>query len=96
VAAVRAEDVGARALSTSIWSAIDFGTAFVSGIVLAALFVADLGATTYGVYLLVLLVAAPGLLSLVDLGMGGVVVTFVARYRAEGSDDLRRLVTYRR
>jgi O-antigen/teichoic acid export membrane protein len=91
---MRSEELGRRVASTAAWAALDFGTTFLASFVLAALFITGLGAPTYGIYLLILLVSAPGLLSLTDLGMGGVVVTFVARYRAEGSPDLARLITF--
>jgi O-antigen/teichoic acid export membrane protein len=91
---MRADDLGRRVATTAAWAAFEAAATFIAGFVLAALFISELGATRYGIYLLILLVCTPGLLTLADLGMGGVVVTFVARYRAEGSSELPRLITF--
>lgn len=83
-----------KVAASTIWTGIDFGVTFLSGLVLAAVFLRSLGPTTYGVYLLLLLFSTPGLLNLVDLGMGGVLLTYTARYRAESSARLRRLWSF--
>lgn len=64
------------------------------GLALARVFVQNLGAEIYGLYLMLSLFSSYGILSMLDFGMGGAVTTFTARYQFAQPEKVKELWTF--
>jgi O-antigen/teichoic acid export membrane protein len=78
-------------LSNTIYVAIESVVGLIVGLVLARIMVIKIGAALYGAYVLLSLFSGYGILSMIDLGMGGAVTVFSAQYMVTKPEKVKGL-----
>lgn len=83
-----------RFFNNTFWSFVEAAVALGTSLAVARAMIHWAGIEFFGIFLALSLFSSYGVLNLLDFGMGGAVTTFVARYGAIGTKDLKKLWSF--
>jgi O-antigen/teichoic acid export membrane protein len=78
-----------KLIKNTFWGVSELIVAILVGLILPRIFLLNAGREAYGLFLTLTLFSTYGVLTMLDFGMGGAAMTFVAKYHA--SDDSEKL-----
>ncbi len=84
-----------KLIKNTLWGVSELIVAILVGLLLPRIFLLNAGREVYGLFLTLTLFSTYGVLTMLDFGMGGAAMTFVARYHAsEDEGRLRKLWSF--